>query len=92
MGGRHGAAGRAMRKPVVTFSLLGVVSKLEVDFKTGRVESGEELVERYRGQMAAYRKALARIFDLPESEVRCLLVSTSLRRVLDCRGGGLGGC
>lgn len=63
----------------------GAVVRCEViDFKTDRVESGEELVERYRGQTAAYRRAVGRILDLPEASVSCLLVSTGLKKIFGC--------
>jgi ATP-dependent exoDNAse (exonuclease V) beta subunit len=62
----------------------GPVTRCEViDFKTDRVETGEELVARYREQMTAYRQALGRILDIRAGEVRALLVSTSLKAVLE---------
>ncbi len=39
-----------------------------VDYKTDRVSSGAELVERYRSQLQFYRQALESIFDLPVKE------------------------
>jgi ATP-dependent exoDNAse (exonuclease V) beta subunit len=57
----------------------GTVTEVEViDFKTDAVESAEQLVERYAGQMEAYREVMARAFGgVP---VRCCLLSTKLRR------------
>ncbi len=57
----------------------GAVTEVEViDFKTDAVESAEQLVERYGGQMAAYREVMARAYGgVP---VKCLLLSTRLRR------------
>jgi ATP-dependent exoDNAse (exonuclease V) beta subunit len=57
----------------------GAVAEVEViDFKTDAVESAEQLVERYAGQMEAYRQVMARAFGgVP---VKCLLLSTRLRR------------
>jgi hypothetical protein len=57
----------------------GSVSKVEIiDFKTDRVNSAEELRERYAGQMEAYRRAMQAIH--PQAEVKCILVSTALNR------------
>lgn len=57
----------------------GAVVEIEViDFKTDAVESAEQLVGRYAGQMEAYRQVMARTFGgVP---VKCLLLSTRLRR------------
>jgi ATP-dependent exoDNAse (exonuclease V) beta subunit len=57
----------------------GTVAEVEViDFKTDAVETPEQLVERYAGQMEAYREVIARAFGgVP---VRCCLLSTKLRR------------
>ena len=43
----------------------------------------EDLVERYSTQLGEYGRALAAMFALPESAVRCLVVSTHLRDVRD---------
>lgn len=58
----------------------GTVVDLEViDFKTDAVKSCRQLVERYSGQMSAYREVLGKAFGgVP---VRCLIVSTKLREV-----------
>jgi ATP-dependent helicase/nuclease subunit A len=59
----------------------GSVERVEIfDYKTDRVESGEELVERYRGQMAAYCRAMRQVFEC--GEVRANLVSTALKGVI----------
>jgi ATP-dependent exoDNAse (exonuclease V) beta subunit len=57
----------------------GTVVEVEViDFKTDAVETPEQLVERYAGQMEAYREVMAKVFGgVP---VRCLLLSTKQRR------------
>jgi ATP-dependent exoDNAse (exonuclease V) beta subunit len=57
----------------------GEVQEVEViDFKTDAVERSEQLVERYAGQMAAYREVMARAFGgVP---VKCWLLSTKLRK------------
>ena len=52
-----------------------------LDFKTDRVESPEELVERYGEQLEAYAEAVGAIFG--EVEVRKRLVSTALRTVVE---------
>jgi len=52
-----------------------------IDFKTDRVDSAEELITRYGGQMEAYRRAMQAIH--PEAEVRCLLISTALMSVVE---------
>lgn len=59
----------------------GKVESLElIDFKTDAVDRAEQLVERYAGQMAAYREVLGKAYgDVP---VRCLLISTKLRAVV----------
>lgn len=58
----------------------GTVARVEIyDFKTDRVESGEELTERYQGQMEAYCRAMGQVFEC--GEVRANLVSTSLKGV-----------
>ncbi|MFC7336419.1 UvrD-helicase domain-containing protein [Haloferula chungangensis] len=71
--------------------LSGVIDRLHVfdegksveiiDFKTDAVTSEEELVERYSGQMEAYQKVMLKVY--PGAEVRCLLVSTKLGRVVE---------
>ena len=57
----------------------GRVREVEViDFKTDAVESPEALIDRYAGQMEAYRKVMAVAFGgVP---VKCLLLSTKLRK------------
>lgn len=67
--------------------LSGVIDRLHVheggkrveiiDFKTDAVDSAAELVERYAGQMEAYRRVMRQVY--PEAEVECLLLSTKLR-------------
>lgn len=56
----------------------GAVTEVEViDFKTDAVESADQLVERYAGQMEAYRQVLSKAYGgVP---VKCRLLSTKLR-------------
>lgn len=57
----------------------GSATKLEIiDFKTDRVNSAEELITRYTGQMGAYRRAMEAIH--PQAEVKCILISTALNQ------------
>jgi ATP-dependent helicase/nuclease subunit A len=60
----------------------GEVSEIEViDFKTDALARSEELIERYAGQMQAYRNALGMMH--PEVKIHCLLISTRLRMVVE---------
>ena len=57
----------------------GSATKVEIiDFKTDRVNSAEELIKRYTGQMGAYRRAMEAIH--PQAEVKCILISTALNQ------------
>lgn len=60
----------------------GKATALElIDFKTDAVKEPEQLAERYAGQMNAYREVLAKAYGgVP---VKCLLVSTKLRAVVE---------
>ena len=59
-------------------------TKLEViDFKTDGVKSGAELVERYAAQMMSYQGALAAVFGVEPSLVKCRLLSTHLGEVVE---------
>ncbi|TAE75299.1 MAG: hypothetical protein EAZ65_07180 [Verrucomicrobia bacterium] len=60
----------------------GGVERVEViDFKTDAVQAEEALIERYSGQMAAYRQVLSKAFGgVP---VQCLLLSTKLRKWIE---------
>lgn len=59
----------------------GIVVKVEIiDFKTDAVESSQELLDRYAGQMTAYREVMAHVY--PGAMIDCLLVSTTLRDVI----------
>jgi ATP-dependent helicase/nuclease subunit A len=66
--------------------MSGVVDRLHVsaegievfDFKTDVVGSAAELLSRYRGQMEAYQKAVAKVFVVDVTTVSCKLVSTHL--------------
>lgn len=59
----------------------GVVERVEIlDFKTDHVETADELREKYAKQMEAYLIAVALIY--PQAEVRCLLISTALGKVV----------
>ena len=62
----------------------GKMARAEIiDFKTDRVESGDELIERYAGQMRAYRQAVAAATGLAPETIHCLLVSTRLAAVVE---------
>ncbi|MGB6222759.1 MAG: UvrD-helicase domain-containing protein [Haloferula sp.] len=71
--------------------MSGVIDRLHVfddgkaveiiDFKTDSVKTAAELVERYNRQMESYRQVMSKVY--PGAEVRCLLVSTKLGRVVD---------
>ncbi len=59
------------------------------DFKSNRLRSGESeaafadrLRETYCGQMASYRRALARLSGLPENAIRCTLLLTATRQAV----------
>ncbi len=61
----------------------GAVSEIElIDFKTDAIAGPEDLVERYAGQMRMYAKALGLLY--PGAKLRCLLVSTRLRKIIEC--------
>lgn len=56
----------------------GVVTRVEViDFKTDALDDIGGLVERYSGQMNAYREVMERAY--PGAEVECILLSTRCR-------------
>jgi len=59
------------------------------DFKTNRRRSNESeaafalrLRDTYEGQMDGYRRALARLADMPERSIRCILLATATRQAL----------
>ena len=53
----------------------GTVTRAEIiDYKTDAVKAPADLIPRYAGQMAAYRKALELIY--PNAEITCALLST----------------
>ena len=54
-----------------------------LDFKTDAVESGGELIEKYAGQMRAYRDAVAAATGLAPDAIDCLLVSTRLAALVE---------
>jgi len=70
--------------------LSGIVDRLVVgegsveiiDFKTDAVESGEVLIERYKGQMEAYRRVMRTLY--PDHEISCRLLSTKLAKWIEC--------
>lgn len=70
--------------------MSGVVDRLVVgdgtveviDFKTDAVDSAEVLVERYQGQMKAYRRVMEKLY--PGMEVRCRMLSTKLKAWVEC--------
>lgn len=58
-----------------------------IDFKTNRAETDEDidlLVEKYHPQLATYRKVLARITGLSESEIETQLLFTRVARIVGC--------
>lgn len=60
------------------------ITKIEViDFKTDGVKSAEELVTNYAGQMMDYQEALAAVFEVELSLVKCRLISTHLGEVIE---------
>ena len=62
-----------------------VIRATVYDFKTDRVgtEDIAQVLARYSGQMAIYRQAVARLTGLAEVRVRCALVLTALRRLVE---------
>jgi ATP-dependent helicase/nuclease subunit A len=60
------------------------------DFKTDRVGVGDAglLAERYTGQMAVYQRAAARLAGVKKELVRCVLVATMLRQLVEVNGSG----
>ncbi|MFW5803256.1 MAG: UvrD-helicase domain-containing protein [Verrucomicrobiota bacterium] len=61
-----------------------------IDFKSDRVETPEELteaVEFHRPQLLLYRRALARIADLQETDIGLGLVFTHARRLVNVARG-----
>jgi hypothetical protein len=62
----------------------GVVVGAEIfDFKSDAVANGDELSEKYIGQMVVYREAVAAITGLAPADIRCLLVSTHLPSLIE---------
>lgn len=58
--------------------IAGEVTRVQViDFKTDGVDGISELVERYAGQMHAYRAVMERAY--PDARVECILLSTRCR-------------
>jgi ATP-dependent exoDNAse (exonuclease V) beta subunit len=45
-----------------------------LDYKTNDKVTDEELAEIYQGQMSLYRSAVAKLCDIPENKVRCVLI------------------
>lgn len=65
-----------------------------LDFKSNRPHDGESpsafasrMASAYSGQLASYRRALARLARLPESAIRCTLLLTSTRQTVNCQPG-----
>ena len=54
-----------------------------VDYKTDKVDSAEELIDRYRSQMLFYQQALETIFGLPVTEM--LLYSFALGKTVEVK-------
>lgn len=60
------------------------VSRVEIiDFKSDAVQSAAELAGRYAGQIAAYQRAVARVFEIAPSRVLGRLLSTHLGEVIE---------
>ena len=58
---------------------MGAVTQVKIiDFKTDTASDMSELVEKYSGQMEAYREIMRRIH--PHADVECLLLSTSCKQ------------
>ena len=56
----------------------GTVTQVEViDFKTDALDDIGDLVERYSGQMNAYREVMAKAY--PDAQIDCILLSTRFR-------------
>lgn len=76
---------------VVFVENQGVRSAEIFDFKSNRCRTGEtedafarRMTRTYADQMANYRRALARLSDLPESAIRCTLLLTATRQAVTC--------
>ena len=54
-----------------------------VDYKTDKVDTADELIDRYRSQMLFYKQALETIFGLPVTEM--LLYSFALGKTVEVR-------
>ena len=54
-----------------------------IDFKIDAVADTEMLLTRYSDQMRSYRRAVAKIFEIEESVVTCLLLSTHHSEVIE---------
>jgi ATP-dependent exoDNAse (exonuclease V) beta subunit len=54
-----------------------------IDFKTDTKITAESLREKYSDQIALYRQALSSIYSLPEKNITCHLLSTSLKEMVD---------
>jgi ATP-dependent helicase/nuclease subunit A len=67
-----------------------VIAATVYDFKTDRVMPGGEagVAARYAGQMAVYRRAAARLTGLSEARVKCVLVLTALRNIVQMADTG----
>ena len=71
---------------VLVRDAVGRIVKVTVyDFKTDRTTPDEvlQMVDRYAGQMGIYRRAAARLSGLAEAQVRCVLVLTALRGMVE---------
>lgn len=54
-----------------------------LDFKTDKVDSAEELMERYEGQMRSYISVLSSAYKLPISAISATLLSTKLNTYVE---------
>jgi ATP-dependent exoDNAse (exonuclease V) beta subunit len=61
--------------------LSGKVTRVQViDFKTDGLDEIAEFVQRYSGQMHAYREVMKQAY--PDAQIECLLLSTRLRELV----------
>ena len=67
---------------VVAHGAAGPEAAWLYDFKTDRGASDEELRVRHGGQLAVYRRVVARLTGLPERSVRMVLVATARSRLV----------
>jgi ATP-dependent exoDNAse (exonuclease V) beta subunit len=54
-----------------------------IDFKTDAKETAESLRTKHTPQLHIYRAALHRITGVPLDEIRCYLLATELRQMVE---------